>query len=385
MAAQGTSSGSFKIQGSEGPIEVLAGSYYFNTKDRCRRMMLNHLSSGARQVYACLELATMGWQRELAMVKTKHAVRPMTTGDIAGECGLDQGLVRRFLDELQDAGLAERRAKNGKGLHKGNVQIYSWAEPRVPEKEKRGRARPLFLRWIPESWKSLTAYAKRCRYELPDDLGDARDTLLAEGERLARALEEAENAAARFLEGVCAQSDPAAHNKEERTERTTEIQEAGRQASTVEEQSLPAGPESVLDNPQDEPPEPVKLASFEEIRSLSAVQELEQQVHDVVGEQLAAEIAVNLRDAPLEALDQRIRLKAKGARSLALLPRLAADVAQANDVRKQHARKATETAAKHNQNLAARAIADLRKRWHQFTDAERSAYIEIYPELLQPG
>jgi hypothetical protein len=57
----------FKITGADGErIDIPAGEYYFNTKARARRMMLNFLSPEARRVYACMELATMGFQQELS-------------------------------------------------------------------------------------------------------------------------------------------------------------------------------------------------------------------------------------------------------------------------------------------------------------------------------
>ena len=71
----------FDIQGADGStIQVQAGEYYFNTKARCKRMMLNSLSADARRVYACLELATMGFQQELAVTMEKGGTRPLTPG-----------------------------------------------------------------------------------------------------------------------------------------------------------------------------------------------------------------------------------------------------------------------------------------------------------------
>jgi len=211
----------FRIAGADGPIDIPPREFYFNTKARCRRMVLNHLSRGARQVHACLELATMGWQQELAVIQDKNGRRNLTTTDISRQTELDPSDVRTFLVELEEAGLAERRGKENGSLHKGSVGIYSWAEPRTllsksPEKEG---ARTLNPGWIPDTWKPLIAFAKRKRIQIAETNDGTRTLYLAEGERLARALESLENEVARFLKGGDAQD---ALYKEERTERTIE-------------------------------------------------------------------------------------------------------------------------------------------------------------------
>src|ERR1700752_2899547 len=243
-------SGYFRIQGADGqPIEVPASQFYFNTKARCRRMMLNSLSGEARQVYAALELGTMGFQQEKAVMSRNGVTRRMTPGDITTMTGLDKGSVRRALVELEGAGLAERRPVDASlPLQKGNVEIYSWAEPRPAQEVKRWARAPTIPDWVPESWDTLTAAAKRWRIPLCADLGDARSPLIAEGEELARELKAVELRVARFLERGRA---PNALNKEERTDIT-------RRKKGGEEEPPPPAPASSV--PPQSPPPPVSPA-----------------------------------------------------------------------------------------------------------------------------
>jgi DNA-binding transcriptional regulator GbsR (MarR family) len=186
----------FEITGADGQqIQIQAGEYYFNTKARCRRMMLNSLSSEARQVFACLELGTMGFKQEECVTMSNGEKRPLTNGDIKKSTELSKRYVRRALLELEEAGLAERRSDDGGPLRPGHTRIYCWAEP--------------------ASWEPLRPLIKRLRLSISISEEAARD-LLSEGEEAARMLEKAHEEAARFLERVCAPPSP---NKEERTER----------------------------------------------------------------------------------------------------------------------------------------------------------------------
>jgi hypothetical protein len=250
----------FRIEGAGGSaILVRYGDFYFNTKSRCRRMMLNSLSAEARQVYACLELATMGFQQEVAVVMDGGKKRLLTRCDIAEQTGLHEAHARRGLVELELAGLAERRPIEGGDLVKGNIEIYSWAEPHQAKEPKRDpRAAPI-PGWMPDSWGALRAFVKRSRLKLLCNLGDARDSLMAEGEEVARDLEKAEKGARTFLERVSAQSRP---NKEERTERTIERTSSSSILSTEEEggrRRAPAG--AVGDEPTAPETSPVDAAS----------------------------------------------------------------------------------------------------------------------------
>jgi len=254
-----TPNSAFLIQGVEGPVEVPAGKYYFNTKARCERMTKNHLSRGARQVHACLELATMNWRREVALVQEKDKERPLTITDISGETGLDKADVRRFLDELEDNGLAERRAKDGGALRKGAVLIYSWAQPQEPKKEKLGVRAPPIPEWIPDSWQALRAYANRSRYKIPTDLNEgARALLLERGERIARTLEEAQEEAARFWDEVCAQ---APLYKEDRQDRQQETDATAAAIPDVQELSDAQPPSDQQQQPDSPTPIPTDETS----------------------------------------------------------------------------------------------------------------------------
>lgn len=198
---------SFQITGADGAkIEIQPGEYYFNSKARCRRMMQNSLSSEARQVHACLELATMGFRRELAMVKEERPIRPI---EIADQTGLQKQNVSRALTELEEQGLAMRRSVDGK------VEIYSWAVPKPATKEPGNRARLPIPSYIPHSWEPLIALAKRWKLEFTVDEVSALD-YEDEGAEASQKLLDALAVARAFFDKVCA---PLPLNKEERKER----------------------------------------------------------------------------------------------------------------------------------------------------------------------
>jgi hypothetical protein len=200
----------FKIQNAEGgTIEIPAGEYYFNTKARARRMMKNSLSPEARRVYACLELATMGFQQELAVIAiSKDQTRPITRSDIAKQTGFSEPHVRRSLVELEEQGLAERRGTDDGPLHKGKVEIYSWAVPREPKPKKGSQRAAPIPEWFPQSWKSLKPLITRWKLAVSIEKGAALGSLLqAEGSEVAEAFQKAEDQAKEFLGKICARQN----------------------------------------------------------------------------------------------------------------------------------------------------------------------------------
>jgi DNA-binding transcriptional ArsR family regulator len=213
----------FKLKAADGTvIEVPDGEYYFNTKARGRRMMGNSLSADARRVYACLELATMGWQQELAVIMEGGKQRPLTPTDVRQQTGLRKQHVSRALAELEDAGLAKRESDDNKPLQKGHIQIYSWAVPRSAYLAYRGnRARLPFPDWFPQSWEPIKSYISRNKYSLIEDEVTARG-YFEEVAAAARRYQEAEMVLARALEKVCARPKRAGASLYERTERTIE-------------------------------------------------------------------------------------------------------------------------------------------------------------------
>lgn len=210
----------FKIQGADGStVAIDAGEYYVNTKARARRMMLNSLSSEARRVYACLELATMAFRQELAVTMERGKQRPLVPSDVARQTELSKRDVRRGFEELEHAGLAKREADDGNALRRGHLRLYSWAEPRPAALVQNNEAaRCRIPDWFPESWEPLKPLLKRLKLSISTDT-EPEPGLLEEGEEVARCLIEAEKAAARFLKRVSAQPKKAALNKEERNER----------------------------------------------------------------------------------------------------------------------------------------------------------------------
>jgi hypothetical protein len=66
------------IKGAAGEVIVIPPKeFYMSAKAHPRRMMLDSLSTDARRVYACLELATMGYPQELAVTMKDGKLRPL--------------------------------------------------------------------------------------------------------------------------------------------------------------------------------------------------------------------------------------------------------------------------------------------------------------------
>jgi DNA-binding transcriptional ArsR family regulator len=229
----------FELRSANGTnLEVSPGDYYFNTKARGRRMMRDSLSGDARRVYACLELATMGFRQELAVTMERGKQRPLTPGDVARQTGLSKQNVRRALRELEDTGLAERRADYGAQLRHGHVQIYSWAVPRDSKKKERSRDR-LVPAWFPASWEPFRPIIARLKLRLIEDETVARP-YFEEGEGIAHDYQKVQEVVRSFLERVSAQRRT---NKEERTERTIE-RNAGRRESSARNTDIAGAPAS---------------------------------------------------------------------------------------------------------------------------------------------
>jgi hypothetical protein len=232
---------SFQITSGDGePIDIPAGEYYFNTKARARRMMLNSLSSDARRVYACLELATMGFQQELAVKIERGRKVPLTPADIVHQTELSKQNARRGMAELEVQGLAKRVATDGGDLRNGHILIYSWAEPHEKCKEKGSHARLPLPEWFPKSWEPFKPFIKRLKISLPEKVV-ALD-YLEEGAIVAQDYQKVEKVVRDFFKRVCAQTQP---NKDEITERTperTEERERDVTPKPVAEPKIPPAP-----------------------------------------------------------------------------------------------------------------------------------------------
>jgi len=330
----------FEITAADGStIAVPPGDYYFNTKARARRMMMNSLSSEARQVYACLELATMGFQRELAVKMVSNQRVPLTPSDIGTQTGLTNQNVRLALIELEQQGLAERKPiDENRPLQKGNVQIYSWATPRELKCKEHDSALTLssilqIPDWFPDSWSPLAAFIKRQKLSVVIDQTTCEE-LLVEGEAIARHYQAAEIVVSQFLERVCA---PHSIYKEERTERKIERTVSQSVSSVVviptedrptdnsssdtqtAEESLPPPPEApatrtvVID--------PLHKAVYSAIPV-----ELFVKLQDLPSPHLLTQMYLNLAGAPPEHLTHKIRQRWDAITSMGLLASLAKDV-----------------------------------------------------------
>ncbi len=147
----------------------------------------------------------MAWKQELAVIMDGGKTRPLTPADIRKQTGLVKQNVRRGLAELDDAGLAQRRAEDDKPLRNGHILIYSWASPRPGRTESEGnRARLPFPAWFPDSWEPIRTFITRQKISLIEDEVAARDYIESVAEA-ARDYQKAEEGLARALEPVRAQ------------------------------------------------------------------------------------------------------------------------------------------------------------------------------------
>jgi DNA-binding transcriptional ArsR family regulator len=196
------------VTGADGkPIQVQAGDYYTNTKARCQRIMRQILTHEAVRVYMCLELATMGFHQELAVKLERGRQVPLTPADISRQTGLKPQNVSRALNELEAAGLVERRDKKGSSRSSRFV-IYSWAIPHKPTTAEYNHARYIEDPELPPSWKPLLTLSKRLKIKKLDSVTVLeQDSTIEEGERLAREYAELESRATDFLRSIQVKPD----------------------------------------------------------------------------------------------------------------------------------------------------------------------------------
>jgi len=196
------SDGTYTIKGQDGDVKLKSGEWYINSKARARRMMLNSLSSDARRVYACLELATMGFSQELAVTMDGGKIRNLAPADILRQTGLSRQNCRRGIEELESEGLAQRRSDDSQGLRNGHVLLYSWASPRPREEKANVVERDYIVpEWFPAAAAALRPFLSHYKIRLTTDDVVARD-YIPEIEQLARDYKDFVDRAARTLEKV---------------------------------------------------------------------------------------------------------------------------------------------------------------------------------------
>jgi DNA-binding transcriptional ArsR family regulator len=204
-----------EVTGADGqPIIIPEKQWYVTPKARPQRMMRNSLSNEARQVYACLELATMGWRQELAVKMDNGKTVPLTASDLVEQTGLSLPNVRRALIELEEEGLGCRRSADDGPLRKGKVEIYSFAVPRPAQKVKYQSRATGILELDDAELKPLQTFLKRWKITPDPEIPVARDGLKSLSDDIAQ-WEKTGNALRARAETLCAPS----RYKEERKER----------------------------------------------------------------------------------------------------------------------------------------------------------------------
>ena len=118
-------------------LGVKPGEFQVETKARLRHAMKSREWPEKQRVWACLSLATMGFNQELAVKLERGQAVPLTQGDIEKQTGILVKNVHRCVLELESEGwLLRVPVDEARGLRRGEVQIHCYAIPRPPKKPK---------------------------------------------------------------------------------------------------------------------------------------------------------------------------------------------------------------------------------------------------------
>ena len=118
-------------------LGVKPGEFQVETKARLRHAMKSREWPEKQRVWACLSLATMGFNQELAVKLERGTVVPLTQGDIEKQTGILVKNVHRCVLELEGEGwLLRKPVDETRGLRRGEVQIHCYAVPRPPKRTK---------------------------------------------------------------------------------------------------------------------------------------------------------------------------------------------------------------------------------------------------------
>lgn len=103
-------------------LGVKKGEWFIDSKARAKPAMTSKFFSPAARIHICLGLATMGFQRELAVKMVGNRIVPMTPADVCAQTHIKRGTCRRHMTELEAMGLAECQ-----GSTKGSVDCaHGW-------------------------------------------------------------------------------------------------------------------------------------------------------------------------------------------------------------------------------------------------------------------
>jgi DNA-binding transcriptional ArsR family regulator len=231
-----------EVTGADGqPIIIPEKQWYVTPKARPQRMMRNSLSSEARQVYACLELATMGWRQELAVKMDNGKTVPLTASDLIDQTGLSPQNVRRALIELEEQGLGCRRSTDDGPLRKGRVEIYSFAVPRPAQKPKYQSRATGILELDDAELKPLQTFLKRWKITPDPEIPIAREGLKSLSDDIAQ-WEKTGNALRARAESLCAPSRYKEERKERNGKEYLESHPPAAATTTTEKSDEPAAP-----------------------------------------------------------------------------------------------------------------------------------------------
>lgn len=207
----------YSIRGANGETKQIPdGEWYVNMKARCLHAMRDERACLDARVDAYLELHSMGFRREWAvLMEPGGAIRDVQPIDIAKALDVPPRHVRRALEALEARGRCKRAADDDNSLRRGHLRIYCWAEPKAETAEMRQRA-AAFPAWLTDSYPVFSSFLKRTRRTLLDGNAAARDRI-SDLEEAEKRLREAINEAARVADLLCAKPQSGAANRKKET------------------------------------------------------------------------------------------------------------------------------------------------------------------------
>jgi IclR helix-turn-helix domain len=334
-------------------LGVKPGEFQVETTARLQLAMKSREWPEKQRVWACLSLATMGFNQELAVKLEKGKVVPLTQTDIAKQTGIAVNNVHRCVLDLESEGWLKRiPVDEGRGLRKGEVQIHCYAIPRPPKKPRAIVEDPkvagseydglpdevaYWLRHLKfhapgpekvEQVKSLCLAMSATRDELKELCRPEPDQMTLPGVSV-NTVKVSRLAKSKDSPGPVAVEPPLARGSQ-KDGCHLRANGNGTRARTLPNKEEIKGNKSTVgrsvesSSETDRPTEKLLQAIIE-----SGITE---KLNDVPSKKLLQSIAETLNGIPVEFLKNRIHLRWDSITSLGMLPRLAGDLAAANAV-----------------------------------------------------
>lgn len=289
-------------------LGIKPGEYFCESKLKWERAMTARCFPPAARIYACLALATSGFQDEKAWKLVNGKRVDLTPDDVSSRTQTSRKHFREYMEELRLDGMADVR-----GSTKGHVELYAWQVPLPPvEKEIVPRAGTIFdgSNLDPE----VISVLKHCK--ITTDWSTLSPREREEVTNLANAARAAQNS----LRDWAKQRGARDTYKEERNERN-EREEVSQSVDVPLEEPGPT------DRPEDHSASPVPENPTDGLTPIrnAIPPELIQRCNEPLTDRLLKKIHKELGDAPPDCLTARILQRWDAISKLGMLINLAQD------------------------------------------------------------